>query len=71
MQKVGWPLFWCLEPEVQAALMIYQFDTYGFYLEAPQRPNGIHIDTKIESPGEIDKIMRVPSKYPKGFYSHG
>lgn len=31
----------------------------------------VRVEGQMESLEEIDRLMRIPSKYPKGFYSHG
>lgn len=64
--RTTWPLFWCLKPEAQALLMKYQWDNHGFRLQVPPLSDDGHIDTKIESPEEIDKLMRQKPRYFKG-----
>lgn len=53
--NITWPLFWCLTPECQAALMQYQWDTYGYRLVIPALP---HFEVTYPSLDEIDKTMR-------------
>ena len=63
IKEINWPIFWCLEPGAQALLMQFQWNEYGYRLEVPRLPKDTHIDTEIESPEEIGKIMRqAPSK---------
>jgi hypothetical protein len=64
--RTTWPLFYCLEPEVRAALMQHQWDTYHTLLDLPSPPGAsqdVTLDAKMESPEEIDKLMRqAPSR---------
>ncbi len=58
-----WPLWWCLEAEAQALLMQFQWDTHGYRLQIPPEPRSGNIDTEIESPEEIGRIIRrAPSR---------
>lgn len=58
-----WPFWWHLEPAAQALLMQFQWDTYGFRLQIPLELGHGRVDTEIESPEEIDQIMRqAPSR---------
>ncbi len=59
------PIFWCLSVEAQAVLMKFQFDNYGVRLDILPAPEGIQIDTELETPEEIDKLMRQPPKHPR------
>ena len=61
--KETWPLWECISAKAQALLKKYQFDTYGYRLEIPPEIGRGHIDTDLESPQEIDKLMRqAPSR---------
>ena len=62
--KVMWPLFWCLEPECQAMLIEFQWGSYGLKLQMPPMPDS-KFDTKVESPEEINRLMRQPPKHSK------
>ena len=66
-ERVTWPLFWCLKPEDQARLMQFQWDKFGLRLEIPPLPSDIHIDTALESPEEIGRIIRKRPHHPKGY----
>lgn len=61
-----WPLFWCLEPKAQAALMLFQFQNYGTKLDIPAPPQtsrGVWLNTQLENADEIERIMRrAPSR---------
>lgn len=61
-----WPLWWCLKPESQAALMLFQFQNYGTKLDIPAPPQtskGIWLNTQLETAEEIDHIIRqAPSR---------
>lgn len=70
-QRATWPLFWCLSAETQALLMKYQFDKYGFRLVIPPRPSDTHSDTAIESPEEIDRLIRQRPHYKGKVWSGG
>ena len=63
--KIEWPLFWCLSVSDQAKLIQWQFDTYGFRLQIPPMPDFAHIDTEIESPEEIARIIKRPPRHQK------
>ena len=52
------PLFWRLTPENQVKLMQFYWDNFGLRLEIPPEPKDTHIETILEPPEEIDKIMR-------------
>jgi len=61
--KIEWPIWWCLEPAVQAALMQFQFDNYGYRLQIPPMLDFSGRDTKPESLEEIDRELRkAPSR---------
>ena len=51
-------LFSSLQPDEQAALMIFQWDNYGEQLKALEKTAGVSLDTKLESLEELDKLMR-------------
>jgi len=61
-----YPLFWCLKPSSQAALMQCQWDNYGEKLDLPAPPGtsgGVGLSVEIENAEEIDRLMRqVPSR---------
>lgn len=59
-----WPLWWHLEPAAQALLMQFQWDNYKYHIEIPPLP-GSKIDTEIESPEEIDSLMRQAPRHQK------
>ena len=63
--KIEWPLWWCLEPEAQAALMQYEWNEYGYHLQIPPMPSHGYIDTEIESPEEIGRIIKRPPRHQK------
>lgn len=65
-QKQTWPLWQCLKPEQLAKLIMYQWHYYGLKLDLLA-----DIYRDVEDLEEIDHLMRIPSKYPIGFYSHG
>lgn len=69
--RTMWPLFWCLSPQDQAKLMQYQWDNFGFRLVIPPLPSDIDIDTEIESPEEIDRLIRQKPRYLKGARRRG
>ena len=61
--KIEWPIWWCLEPAAQAALMQFQWDKYGYHLQIPPMPDFARVDTKLESLEEIGREMRkAPSR---------
>ena len=60
-----WPLFWCLEPKSQAMLIQYQWDNYDLKLSIPPMPDS-KFDTKLESPEEVDKLMRQSPSRSRG-----
>ena len=49
--------------------MQYQHDNYGVKLEvisaAPVEDSGVQVDVELETPEEIDKLMRQPPKHPR------
>lgn len=63
--KVMWPLWWCLEPDAQAALMQLQWDLYGYRLQIPALPGPGYLDLELESPEKIAKIMRRTPRHQK------
>lgn len=63
--KSEWPLWWCLEPATQALLMKFQWDEYGYRLTIPPMLSHGHIDTDIESPEEIARIVKQPPRHQK------
>lgn len=65
-ERTTWPLFWCLKPKDQTKLKQWQWDNYGFRLEIPPLTSDTHIVTVLESPEEIDRIIRQKPHYPKG-----
>lgn len=61
-----WPLWQCLEPQVLAKLVAFQWKHYRTKLDLLTGPRAnIHIDTQIESLEEIDRLMRTPPEHPK------
>jgi len=61
--KIKWPIWWCLEPEVQVLLMKFQWDNYGYHLTIPPMPDFAGADTKLETLEEIGREMRkAPSR---------
>ena len=65
----SWPLFWCLEPETQAALMQYQWDNYELKLDIPtphQTSKGVWLNTQLENADEIDRLIRQTRRHFKG-----
>ena len=64
-RQYKWPLFYCISVEEQALLMQFQWDEYGFRLTIPPAPSHGRIDTEIESPEEIERIMKQPPKHKK------
>jgi len=64
MIKVSpWPIFASLSVEVLMKLMEYQYDHHGTALEEPPQLPDLTIDTKPETPEEIDRLMRqAPSR---------
>ncbi|MBA7587880.1 hypothetical protein ES708_29926 [subsurface metagenome] len=64
--RFKYPLFWCLKPEDQAKLMQFEWDNYGLHLSIPPRPGETHVPTALESPEEIDKLMRQTRRHFKG-----
>lgn len=60
-----WPLFWCLSAETQAKLMQYQWDNYGLPLEIPKQASDTHVAPVLESPEEIDRLMRQRPRRPR------
>ena len=63
--KIKWPIWWCLEPEVQVLLMQFQWDNYGYHLQIPSMPDVARVDTKLETLEEIGREMRRPPKHQK------
>ncbi len=66
-------LFWNLKVDnqaaIQAALMLYQYDTYGEKLEVPTPPmvsNAAWQCTQLETLEEIDRLMRRTKRHFKG-----
>ena len=45
--------------------MQFQWDTYGYHLQIPPMLGHGHIDTEIESPEEIGRLMKQPPKHQK------
>ena len=67
-EKVKFPLFWCLKPDSQAALLQWQFDNYSEILKIPTPPTtskGVWLAVEMESIEEIDKIMRQAPSHMK------
>lgn len=55
--KMICPLFWRISAADQAKLMDYQFNTYKYHLQIPPETS-FKIDTELESPEEIARLMR-------------
>ncbi len=63
------PLFWCLEPKAEAALMQYQWDTYGEKLEIstpPMTSNAVWSAVEMGNAEEIDKLVRQSPSRSRG-----
>lgn len=61
-----WPLYQCLKANQLALLIQLQWKLYGTRLDLLNDPY-----KEVENLEEIEKIIKVPSKYPIGFYFHG
>ena len=64
-----YPLFWCISAQAQAALMQFNFDTYGKILIPPAPPDtseGGWSNTWHESLKDIDRLMRQPPSRSRG-----
>ncbi len=66
------PLFWNLktdrQSDIQASLMLYQWENYREKLEIPAPPGssqGVWLTVQLETSEEIDKLMRQRPKSPK------
>jgi len=67
-KRVKYPLWWCLEPAKQAALMQCQWDNYGEKLDLPTPPmtsDGVWLSVEMENAEEIDRLMRQAPSRPK------
>jgi len=60
---IEWPIWWCLEPEAQAVLMQYEWEKYGYHLTIPPMQDHSHINTKLESSRELERLMRQPPRH--------
>lgn len=60
-------LWWCLDPEQQAALIQFQWDNYHEKLEIPPMTyKGVWLEVAIENPSEIGRLMRQPPSRSRG-----
>jgi len=63
------PLFWELSAKAQAALMEYNWETYGEKMEVPSAPRQEPVTFPIvveEDIEEIDKLMRQAPSTSRG-----
>lgn len=60
-----WPIWWCISEEAQEALKKYQKRVYHYNLQTPPEPPNSHIDIKLESSEEIDRIKKLGWRYGK------
>lgn len=71
-ERRTWPLWGCLTPEAQRLLTGYQLRHFGTEIDEPDTEQGkVTLDCQMESLSEIADLMKIPSKYSKGFYFHG
>jgi len=60
IERTTWPLWECLEPQVLAKLVQYQWDNYGLKLELL---SDIYRD--VEGLEEIGHLIRQPPRHQK------
>ena len=65
-ERNTWLLWQCLPAASLAKLIQLQWELYGTKLDLMA-----DMYKDVESLEEIDRLMKIPSKYPIGFYSRG
>ena len=66
MSEERWSIFWCVSVAAQARLMQFQWDNHNSLLEIVEASKDTVIEAVIESPEEIDVLMRQKPRYRKG-----
>ncbi len=63
-----YPLFYCISPEAQAKLIIYQYETYSFHLTPPPEPyfgTGKRPDYDVTLGIDMDKFIRQAPRHQR------
>ncbi len=61
LSRIKYPIFWCIEPHQQAALLRYNYEVHGTVLSPPLPPGtsqAVWDNTWEDSREDVDRLMK-------------